>query len=617
MALNLATPLIETEDAPAILGGGAIPAAPLARVALPSVQLDTSVGAPAVLGSAAAAPAPSSSTTLAPVSILGSAAPAAPLAVTSPGPLVDPALIASAQAALARTRGPQSVPETTVEGTPPLPGLAGKAIAAPLAAQGGAAFDEAIKGATKGAKAAVAAYNAANPLERLSKLQAQQAGERAAQLTGYRGNLANAYDTQRAGMQMATEGAVQSAEELAKSARANKMRAAAYADEAETNLDAAKAAKDEAADTRRRADQEFADAKIDLDKAYGDSGQRLMSAVSIALGAFGSSLTGGPNFAMQLVNDRINRVIDAQKAEIEKKKTQASNAAQLFRDMVNVYGDERTATEAYRAKLLDSTIAYAKAKYAPALEQGKGLETIGRLEAERDSALQNVDTQISQNAQLKAMIPVQAKASTYVAGQAAAAGLAKEKRAHEFELEKIRAKGEEDRATEMAKTITAGEGPKAEAEGSKAFQDAMKGQGVQNPVEAENALQTALKTLDTHGAEFDSIAKRASLKFPEWVQGPAGKEYVQDLTRAYLSYRKAVTGSGGGEKEMEEIRTATGGFNPDLMRRFITEQMNILATQKQHALATVPATVRDRVAELHGVNQSVQPGTLPASFKAR
>ena len=416
---------------------------------------------------------------------------------------------------------------------------------------------------------------------------------------------------------MATEGAVKSAEEIAEAAKANQQRAQEYKDQAETNLKAATDAKDAAATTRKQAEEQFANAKIDLDKAYGDSGQRLMSAVSIALGAFGSSLTGGPNFAMQLVNDRINRVIDAQKAEIEKKKTQASNAAQLFRDMVNVYGDERTATEAYRAKLLDSTIAYAKAKYAPALEQGKGLETIGRLEAERDSALQNVDTQISQNAQAKAMIPVEAKARTYVAGQAAAAAVAKEKRAHEFELEKIRAKGEEDRATEMAKTMTAGEGPKAEAEGSKAFQDAMKGQGVQNPVEAGNAIDTALKAVTANEKRFEGAFDRIRLKGGEWANSAEGKEYVQDITRAYLAYRKAVTGSGGGEKEMEEIRQATGGFDPKLVKRFLESQQQILATQKQHALATVPATVRDRVAELHGINQSVQPGILPDTFKAR
>ena len=616
MALNLATNPIETEDAPAILGGGAIPAAAFTPASLAPV----SVPSAAVLGAAAPAAPAAASAPAAPVSILGSAAPASPLVPMGGSLAVDPKLIASAQAALARARGPVMLPETTVEGNPPQPGM-GAAIPAPLKAQGGAELDQAIKGATQQAKSAVAAYNRESPVDRLTALQAQQAGERARQLAGYRGQVEGAFGSQIAGAQVATEGAVKSAEEQANAARRNKIMAATYADEAETNLDAARAAKDEAEATRRKADEDFGNAKIDLDKAYGDSGQRLMSSVAIALGAFGSSLTGGPNFAMQLVNDRINRVIDAQKAEIEKKKTQASNAAQLYRDMVNVYGDERTATEAYRAKLLDSTIQYAKAKYAPALEQGKGLEIIGRMEAERNNALQNVDQAIQQNAQAKAAIPVEAKARQAIAASAAAAATAKARQAHEFKLEEIHAEGTEHRATKMAEQIAEGQGPKAEAEGVKAFQDSMKSQGVANVAEAENALNAAREALEKHGPKFESALKRQTLKGGEWtpdfLDGPAGREYKQDLTRSYLMFHKAVTGTGGSEKEAERIEQATGGLNPALVRRFIDNEMSILRRQKQNALSAVPSTVRDRVAESQGINASFEPGELPAGVSVR
>ena len=590
MTLNIGPDPLATnpDDYDQILGGPAIPPAAFAPAALPRVQLGASTAAAPVLGGPAPIAPPSG-----PSSVLGGAAVPNPIMLPTPGTLTDPALLAAAQRA-AMGRGPVVLPETTVEGRVPLPGMGGQAIASPsLKPQGGAALDASLAAVGKGAAGAVRAYKNETPGEALMRMQAQQAGERARLLTGNKGDIATSFANQELGITTETEALRAKAKEEADVAEDVKKRAAGYAMQAQDRLDAAKTAADEAAQTRKQADKEFSDAHIDLDKAYGDTGTRLMSSLAVALGTFGSSLGGGPNVALQLVNDRIARVIDAQKVEIEQKKTKASNAAQLFRDMTNVYGDERIATDAYRAKLLDATINAAKAKFGDQLATAHGQEMLGKLEREKTAADLAVDQAIQTNAQQKAIAPVAYRYQVAAASAAAAASAHKEALAHERAVDLIRARGTEDRATETSKTFTTAQGPQAEAKAAETFVGSLKALGIEKPVEARQSYEEMMSLLDKYGDKYKDASSRAGLSLPNFAKSEEGKEFSQGIMRSYGKYEKAATGATYSEQEGQRLMTAFGGSDPTALRRTFESEGNLLRTAEDAAALSVPANLRE------------------------
>jgi len=589
MTLNIGPDPLATnpDDYDQILGGPAIPSSAFAPVALPPAQLAASAPAAPVLGGPAPIAPPSGL-----ASILGGPAISNPIMLPTPGALVEPALFASAQRA-AMSRAPVTVPETTVEGRAPLPGMGSQAIgASALRPQGGAALDASLAAAGKGASTAVQAYKNETPGEALMRMQAQQAGERARLLAGNKGDIATSFANQELGINTETEALRARAKEEADVAENVKKRAAGYAMQAQDRLDAAKTAADEAARTRKQADEEFSDAHIDLDKAYGDTGTRLMSSLAVALGTFGSSLGGGPNVALQLVNDRIARVIDAQKVEIEQKKTKASSAAQLFRDMTNVYGDERIATDAYRSKLLDATISAAKAKFGDQLATAHGQEMLGRLEREKTAADLAVDQAIQTNVLQQKIAPVAYRYQVATASSAAAASARKEALAHERAIDLVRARGTEERATETAKTFSAAQGPQAEAKAAETFAGALKNAGIEKPVEAKQAYDEMMGLLDKYGDKYKTLAARTSLSLPNFAKTDEAKEYSQGIMRSFGKYIKAATGATYSEQEGERLLTAFGGTDPKALRRTFESQGDLLKRAEDAAALTVPEHLR-------------------------
>ena len=223
MTLNIGPDPLATnpDDYDQILGGPAIPPAAFAPAALPRVQLGASTAAAPVLGGPAPIAPPSG-----PSSVLGGAAVPNPIMLPTPGTLTDPALLAAAQRA-AMGRGPVVLPETTVEGRVPLPGMGGQAIASPsLKPQGGAALDASLAAVGKGAAGAVRAYKNETPGEALMRMQAQQAGERARLLTGNKGDIATSFANQELGITTETEALRAKAKEEADVAEDVKKRAA-------------------------------------------------------------------------------------------------------------------------------------------------------------------------------------------------------------------------------------------------------------------------------------------------------------------------------------------------------------------------------------------------------
>jgi hypothetical protein len=102
--------------------------------------------------------------------------------------------------------------------------------------------------------------------------------------------------------------------------------------------------------------------KIDVDKAYGGAAGRIFAGLAVALGSFGASLTGGPNYAMQIVNDRINRELDAQRTELDKAKGKVSELGRILQKNEDLLGDATKARNLARAQTFTALAADVEAR---------------------------------------------------------------------------------------------------------------------------------------------------------------------------------------------------------------------------------------------------------------
>ena len=89
------------------------------------------------------------------------------------------------------------------------------------------------------------------------------------------------------------------------------------------------------------AQQEYKDSKVDPTRASGG----LFDAIGVALGAFGAALAKTPNFAMEIMQNRINNDIRAQEKEIEVRGKTADNALARFERNL---GNMTLAKQAYK-----------------------------------------------------------------------------------------------------------------------------------------------------------------------------------------------------------------------------------------------------------------------------
>jgi hypothetical protein len=185
---------------------------------------------------------------------------------------------------------------------------------------------------------------------------------------------------------------------------------------------------EESASKLEAAQNELDNTKIDVEKAYGGTAGRILSAVAVAMGAFGASLTGGPNYALQIVNDRINRDIDAQRAELDKKKGKVSELGRLLQRNEDLLGNANQAASLTRAQtyraLADDVEARAKGRELTA-QQG---QVLAQLRAQQFAEEQKLRGSVMETAAGKALVGATERAAIARAGAAAAAQAQKDDR---------------------------------------------------------------------------------------------------------------------------------------------------------------------------------------------
>lgn len=210
----------------------------------------------------------------------------------------------------------------------------------------------------------------------------------------------------------------------------------------------------ETSDKLQTAQNELENTKLDIDAAYGGAAGRIFSGLAVALGSFGASMTGGPNYALQIVNDRINRELDAQKSEIDKKKGKVTELGRLLQQNENLLGDATTARKLAQAQ---TELALAAKAEALTKERDRGPRqqaVIDALRARAGVTMRDLQTVMETKSEETLMIGARERQAQRVATAAAAAkererarALTEKKADQEFELSKILVKGGVDQQT--------------------------------------------------------------------------------------------------------------------------------------------------------------------------
>lgn len=437
---------------PNIPGGYAVPAAVLGSTP-GSAQAST-----AVLGSApVATPAPASAppqgrTGLDYLTFGGASAAqrllervgAATMGIDTSAPASTPAAAApqaTGVGVLPLSQLPQSFSGVGAQYAPPLPAegpsAAPVAQGAPMAAPAAAAPPRGAQGAGAGVPDSFmgvdlrGAKQAAAGLGQVSEVGGIQMGA----LTGERKAL-----EERAGR--LTEATTEAEANLAKAQEAEQ----AVARERETlagqQAEAARVAEEDLAierQTRRVAAEDAAkklesaqtaldETKIDVDKAYGGAAGRIFAGLAVALGSFGASLTGGPNYAMQIVNDRINREIDAQRSELDKAKGKVSELGRILQKNEDLLGDATKARNLARAQTFTALAADVEARAKGRELAPQQAKVVADLRARAAAEMDQLQAGIRETQTKAQLIPAVERQQRAQAAFAAKAAAGKEER---------------------------------------------------------------------------------------------------------------------------------------------------------------------------------------------
>lgn len=140
----------------------------------------------------------------------------------------------------------------------------------------------------------------------------------------------------------------------------------------------------EAETTKLKSLQVEADSKIDPKRWWKEksTGENILAALAIGLGGFSASMTGGPNYALQIIDKAIERDIDAQLANREGKYKQAAAQQDMLGILRGQYADKRDERTAAKSLMLERSAKYIEeitARSASEQTKAKGAEMAAQL----------------------------------------------------------------------------------------------------------------------------------------------------------------------------------------------------------------------------------------------
>jgi hypothetical protein len=148
------------------------------------------------------------------------------------------------------------------------------------------------------------------------------------------------------------------------------------------------------------------DYTVNPDKFFDNRGGfmgRLGAAFAVGLGAYASTMGGGPNYAMQIIDNAIGRDLEAQRAELAKRKDMVGETRGQLQDLRTRLGDERAAESMAKAQMLEiaemrlkETLAGVANKQA----QAQGQQLLAQVQAKKADYLANIEERAQNKVQV-------------------------------------------------------------------------------------------------------------------------------------------------------------------------------------------------------------------------
>lgn len=184
-------------------------------------------------------------------------------------------------------------------------------------------------------------------------------------------------DTMMQGVQQEKSGILGEASALRQKAIADQLSLQKQQEKLQQNADLYQGHINELDTHRQDLNKAIQDQKIDPNHYMNSmsTGKHIMTSIGLLLGGYSAGVSGGPNPALQKLNDNISRDIDAQKAELNKKEN-------LLSSNMKQYGNLRDAEAVTRIQLSDiasNALAQNAAKMADPAAKARADQAIGQL----------------------------------------------------------------------------------------------------------------------------------------------------------------------------------------------------------------------------------------------
>jgi hypothetical protein len=341
--------------------------------------------------------------------------------------------------------------------------------------------------------------------------------------------------------------------------------------------------------SKQLASQDFTTGKVDANNFWNSrsTGQKILGALALGLGGVGSSLTGGPNYALEIINKAIDRDIDQQKFNIQhdlenkklnygKLKDQMNVGQTMLANFRQKYGDDLQAESAFRTLAIQRT--QLKLQQIASQTDNKVVQENAKVlnsQLEREKQIYGL--------QMKQALAQQAQANQIGTGQ--------KKWSELTPMEKSRFSKDEREQFERAEQITVdGLGPAFDPEAAKKARE-IKGT-------SDNLIST-----------IDQIIQLRNSTPAYDLANPASTNHkkLMALKGDLLGAKKAADTLGtldkGVETLVDKIYSNPTGFNPAITKQYeysknmqIKKSQNLLAPYVGHSTAkryTGPAQLTD------------------------
>ena len=127
----------------------------------------------------------------------------------------------------------------------------------------------------------------------------------------------------------------------------------------EARLQAQKEREDKLLNDINTLNEQYRAVEIEPNRIFKNTstGAKILAAISVGLGAYAASMTGGRNYAMEIIEGAIADDIQAQKLELQQKGAAIDDKRNLLNDLIKQGMSESEAEEASRLMLLQKQSA--------------------------------------------------------------------------------------------------------------------------------------------------------------------------------------------------------------------------------------------------------------------